>query len=36
MFIAHVIQKGEGCEYTISCGETLIRLNATNLLFGGV
>lgn len=28
MFIAYVKQKGEGCDYTIACGETLWRLKA--------
>lgn len=29
MFIAHAIQVGEGCDYMISCGETLWILDAT-------
>lgn len=28
MFIAYVKQKGEGCDYTIACGETLWYLRA--------
>ena len=28
MFIAHLIQAGEGCDYTIACGESLIKLKA--------
>ena len=27
-FIAHIIQSGEGCDYMISCGETLLPLIA--------
>ena len=30
MFIAWVTQKGEGCDYTIGCGNTLWRLEANN------
>lgn len=28
MFIAYVKQKGEGCDYTVACGETVWRLKA--------
>ena len=28
MFIAHVIQKGEGCDYTIGCGLALWKLES--------
>ncbi|HDR9106035.1 TPA: hypothetical protein QDB04_002892 [Burkholderia vietnamiensis] len=29
MFIAHLKQSGEGCDYTIACGEKVVRLKAT-------
>jgi len=29
MFIAHVVQKNEGCDYTIACGEAVWRLKAS-------
>lgn len=29
-FIAHLKQYGEGCDYTIACGEKLVVLEATN------
>lgn len=29
MFVAHVKQAREGCDYTIACGETLWELEAT-------
>jgi len=29
-YYAYLKQKGEGCDYTIGCGNTLIKLNAKN------
>ena len=29
-YIAHLIQRGEGCDYTIGCAQTLIQINAKN------
>lgn len=29
-YIAHVVQEGEGCDYMISCGETVWELEAEN------
>ncbi|MBU9200045.1 hypothetical protein KTD31_01335 [Burkholderia multivorans] len=29
MYIAHLKQCGEGCDYAIACGETLVRLKAS-------
>jgi len=28
LFIAHVKQSGEGCDYTIACGETVWKIDA--------
>lgn len=28
MFIAYIKQKGEGCDYTIGCAQTILRLSA--------
>lgn len=30
-FFAHFVQKGEGCEYSIGCGELLVILSAKTL-----
>lgn len=30
-FRAYLIQKGEGCDYTIGCGKTMIILKASNM-----
>lgn len=30
MFIAHITQEGEGCGYTIGCGQDLLELKASS------
>ena len=30
-YIAHVVQNGEGCDYTIGCGLQVVQLSADNL-----
>lgn len=30
LYFAYLIQKGEGCDYTIGCGRQLLRLRAAN------
>ncbi len=29
MYIAYLVEEGEGCDYTIACGETVLKLKAT-------
>lgn len=31
MFLAHIKQVGEGCDYTIACGEKVVRLKAISM-----
>jgi hypothetical protein len=35
MFVAHIKQVGEGCDYTIACGQKLISLKATSMVAAG-
>ncbi|MEX3983812.1 hypothetical protein AB4Y45_33040 [Paraburkholderia sp. EG287A] len=31
MFLAHIKQDGEGCDYTLACGETTVKLKAATM-----
>lgn len=31
IYKAYLIQQGEGCDYTIGCAQTVIKIEATNL-----
>ena len=31
MFFAHIKQSGEGCDYTIACGEKVVKLRANSM-----